>query len=165
MASRLRLGDHPLHPALVHLPIGLWFAVIPWNVLAWARPSPLWWQLGYWCLALGLLAAVPTILAGLVDYLALPRTSPAIDAATAHMLVMLTATAAFGAGWLLRARTGAALPPPAWAPVSELAGAFLLGIGGWLGGTLVYRHGLGRADPAADARPAGAGAGPAGKSR
>lgn len=152
MPSRLRIADHPVHPALVHLPIGLWFAVIVWNGAAWLRPDPLWWQLGYWCLALGLLAALPTILAGFLDYVALAPDEP-VDAATAHMLVMLSATAAFAAAWLLRARTGAALAPPVWALVSELAGALLLAVGGWLGGTLVYRHGLGGAGKPAT-RPA-----------
>lgn len=145
MPARLRVADHPVHPALVHLPIGLWFGALAWNGVAWVRPDPLWWQLGYWCLALGLLAAVPTILAGLLDYLALAPDEPAIDAATAHMMVMLSATAAFAAGWLLRAGTGATLAPPLWAIVCELAGGTLLAIGGWLGGTLVYRHRLGAA--------------------
>lgn len=148
MAARVRLADHPVHPALVHVPIGLWVAVVVWDALAWLSPDPLWWQLGYWCLALGLLAALPAIFAGLLDYLGLARDDPALDAATAHMLVMLTATAAFAAGWLLRARVGAAAAPPVWAFASEIGGVLLLALGGWLGGTLVYRYGLGYADRA-----------------
>lgn len=143
MALRARLGDHPIHPALVHLPLGLWFAVIVWDVVGWLHPDPLWWQLGYWCLVLGLLLAVPTAVAGLADYLALGRDHPALDTATVHMMVMLSATAAFAAGWLLRAHTGAALDPPLWAVAAEVVGALLLAVGGWLGGTLVYRHGVG----------------------
>lgn len=143
MPVRLRIGDHPLHPALVHFPIGLWFATIPWNLLGWARPDPVWWQLGYWCLALGLLAAVPALITGLVDYLALPSDQAAADTATAHMMVMMSATAAFGASWLLRAQAGAHAAPSVWVLACDVTGVALLAAGGWFGGTLVYRHRVG----------------------
>jgi len=44
----------------------------------------------------------------------------------------------------LRAKTGIAVAPGAWALALSFVGAALLAVGGWLGGTLVYRHGVGR---------------------
>lgn len=144
---RVRIAGHPLHPALVHFPIGLWLAAVLWDLVAWWSPQdPLLPQLSYWCLALGLAAALPTIATGLAEFFALAPDDPAIGTATAHMMAMVGATALFGASWVLRARTGAAEAPTAWVLSLALVGAAVLTAGGWLGGTLVYRHGVGRED-------------------
>lgn len=144
---RARIAGHPLHPALVHFPIGLWLAAVLWDLVGWWRPSdPLWWQMSYWCLALGLAAALPAIATGLLEFFAIPAGEPAIDAATAHMMAMVSATAIFGASWVVRAKTGAAVAPTTWALSLAFIGAAVLVAGGWLGGTLVYRHGIGRED-------------------
>jgi uncharacterized membrane protein len=142
---RARIADHPFHPALVHFPVGLWFAAVLWDLVGWWSPQdPQWRQLSYWCLALGLAAALPAIATGLVEFFALPADGPAVETATAHMMAMASATALFGASWVLRAKTGAAEAPGAWALGLSLTGAGVLAAGGWLGGTLVYRHGVGR---------------------
>jgi len=57
---------------------------------------------------------------------------------------MVLAATFFGASWVLRAKAGAAVPPGAWALALDFVGAIALGVGGWLGGTLVYRYGVGR---------------------
>jgi len=62
------------------------------------------------------------------------------------MMVMVSATAIFGASWVMRAKTGAAVTPTAWALALAFVGAAVLVVGGWLGGTLVFRHGVGRED-------------------
>jgi uncharacterized membrane protein len=141
----LRIAGHPLHPALVHFPIGLWFTAVFWDAAAWWRPDPLWWQMAYWSLASGLALALPTVATGLLDYFALPSDGASIDSATAHMMAMMSATAAFGASWLLRVADGVDEPPSTWALGAAFLGAVLLAGGGWLGGTLVYRYGVGRA--------------------
>lgn len=142
---RLQIAGHPLHPALVHFPVALWFTAVFWDLMGWWRPDPLWWQMAYWCLALGLVVSVPVLITGFLDYLQLEPRTAGIDAATNHMMAMLCTTAAFGTSWMLRALAGAAAAPSVWALVAAVVGALLLGIGGWLGGTLVYRHGIGRA--------------------
>ena len=143
---RARVAGHPLHPALVHFPIALWLAAVLWDLAgAWSR-DPLLRQMSYWCLALGLAAALPTIVTGLVEFLSIQPGHPALDVATAHMMTMLCATAAFGASWAIRAAAGAASDPSMWALLLGFLGAGLLLAGGWLGGTLVYRHGIGRED-------------------
>ena len=147
MKMRARIAGHPLHPALVHLPIGLWLAAVLWDLVGWWRPAdPLWWQMSYWCLALGLAAALPAMATGLLEFLALQSDDRAINTATAHMMAMFGATAIFGASWVVRAIAGAAAAPGVWAVSLAFVGAGLLAVGGWLGGTLVYRHGIGRED-------------------
>lgn len=142
---RARIAGHPIHPALAHFPVGLWLAAVLWDAVGWWRSSEtLWWQMSYWCLALGLAAALPAVATGLIEFLALRSDEPAIDTATAHMMAMAGAAALFGASWVLRAKVGAASAPTAWALGLSFLGAAVLAAGGWLGGTLVYRYGIGR---------------------
>jgi uncharacterized membrane protein len=128
----------------VHFPLALWMAAILWDLVGWWQADPLWWRMGYWCLALGLAVSLPALITGLLDYLALRADEPGLNVATAHMMVMMSATTAFGASWLIRAQAGSAFAPSAWAFALALVGAALLAVGGWLGGTLVYHHGIGR---------------------
>jgi uncharacterized membrane protein len=140
-----RIAGHPLHPALVHFPVALWLAAVLWDLVGWWRSTePLWSEMSYWCLALGLAAALPTIATGFVEFFALPSDDPAIDTATAHMMAMAGAATLFGASWVLRAKTGVAASPNAWALALSFIGAATLAVGGWLGGTLVYKYGIGR---------------------
>jgi uncharacterized membrane protein len=145
---RARIAGHPVHPALAHFPLGLWLAAVLWDFVGWWRSGEtLWGQMSYWCLALGLAAALPAIATGLIEFLALRADDPALDTATAHMMAMACAAALFGASWVLRAKAGAAIAPTAWALGFSFLGAAVLAAGGWLGGTLVYRYGIGRDEP------------------
>lgn len=143
---RARIAGHPLHPALVHFPLALWFFAVFCDLTGWWRDNPFWWQMGYWCLTFGVAAALPAIVTGFLDYLTLPPTSAGFNPATAHMMVMLSATTAFGASWMVRTQAGVAVAPSVAALTLALTGAALLAVGGWLGGTLVYRYGIGRID-------------------
>jgi nitrite reductase/ring-hydroxylating ferredoxin subunit len=80
------------------------------------------------------LAAVP----GLIDYVfAVPPRSSAKDRATKHLLTNMTALALFTAA---RAGGNGRRRPSAWSIAAEVTGAGLLAVGGWLGGTLVFRN-------------------------
>jgi len=149
---RARIAGHPLHPALAHFPVGLWLAAVLWDLVGeWRSTEALWSQMSYWCLALGLAAALPVIATGLIEFFAIPRGGPAVETATAHMMVMIGAASLFGASWVVRASAGTAAPGAAALGLS-LAGAAALALGGWLGGTLVYRHAIGREDDRNPAR-------------
>jgi len=139
-----RIAGHPLHPALVHFPIGLWLAAVLWDVVGLWRAEPLWAEMSYWCLALGLVAALPVIATGMIEFFALRSDHPAINTATAHMMAMAGAAALFGTSWVLRAKAGIATAPTSLALSLSLVAAVVLAVGGWLGGTLVYRYGIGR---------------------
>ena len=105
--------------------------------------------MGWWlALVVGLVATGPTAVTGLIDWLAITRRSPLWRTATAHMAAMLAATvffllaAVFGRdGYVDGQMTGGSL-------TLTLIGFATLTLGGWLGGTVVFVHGMRVLNPA-----------------
>jgi uncharacterized membrane protein len=144
MAGGVRLFGHPVHAMLSHFPLALFGTSPLWEAIGLATGQAIWWQLAFWNVALGVAAAVPTAAAGLVDYASLGANNPAERTATTHMLVMLGVVTCFGCSliWL----RPSAVPTGAAALLAAACdGLGLLGLawGGWLGGELVFKHGVG----------------------
>jgi nitrite reductase/ring-hydroxylating ferredoxin subunit/uncharacterized membrane protein len=120
------------------------------DLAARARRQSGWSQTARHMRTLGLASAVIAAVPGLVDYLtAVPPRSSASKRATKHLLSNLMALGLFATA---AARRGDSARPSLWTVVAEMAGAGLLAVGGWMGGTLVYRNQI-----AVDHRYAGAG--------
>jgi uncharacterized membrane protein len=129
---------------LTDVPIALLPLALVWDILAVWQGGDFWWKAAFWTLIVGLIAALPTAVTGFLDYLMLTRDSRAQRTATNHMLVMLTAVAAFAGAAIAQGGPSAASGSRAAVVVGLAAGGTLLtGIGGWLGGELVFRHGIG----------------------
>ncbi len=137
------LPGHPLHPPLTDATIGIYTAATAFGVLgalgaSEANMATAWWL----ALVVGLVVTAPTALAGLVDWLGITWGSPLWRTATAHMFSMLSATvffllaAIFGHGGYVDRDVGAG------PLILTLIGFGLLTLGGWLGGTVVFVHGM-----------------------
>ncbi|HEU6446181.1 MAG TPA: DUF2231 domain-containing protein [Gaiellaceae bacterium] len=134
---------HPLHPPLTDVTIGLYTGATAFGVLSALGASEentatAWWLL----LVAGLVATVPTALTGLLDWLDLSRGTALWRTATLHLSAMVSATVLFliaavvGHGdYVDRTVGGGAL-------VLTLIGFGLLTLGGWLGGAVVFTHGM-----------------------
>ncbi len=143
----LRIGGHPLHPALVHFPIAAWTAVPLLDVLYLTLRNPFWWQCAFWLLVVGTGMALLTMGAGLFDLLALPATSPAQGTAQRHLLLMGSAWCVFIGDLLLHAPGVApSVPRIASGLTLSLAGLALMLAGAYAGGKLVYDFGVGQRD-------------------
>ena len=59
---------HPLHPAMTHLPVGLTIAGFIFIVLAYFFKRPKYAQTARHCAVLALLAAIPTVIFGYLDW-------------------------------------------------------------------------------------------------
>jgi uncharacterized membrane protein len=102
----------------------------------------------------GLIAAIPTIATGTLDYFDLPRRSAARTLATYHLFVMLLATALFAGAWLAQRQGYLDGDVTTLGLVLGLAAFALLAVGGTLGGALAYVYGVRVVDrdvPIADA--------------
>lgn len=126
----MRLLGHPIHPMTVHLPFGMLVASTIFDVSGLFLSAPEWADRSRAVLVLGLVAAMPTVVSGFLDYLAVPVDAPHGRLATIHMTAAVAALCAYGAALF----SGIAF---------SVLGAALLGVTGWAGAELVYRHGEG----------------------
>lgn len=167
MKSKAAIGNHPIHPVLVTIPIGSFFLAFVGDLLHAATPKdPFWYDLSFTCLGIGLIFGVLAAVFGAIDYLGVPMSSRAFHLATWHALLNAFALAAFAATFIVRKR-GNASEGPLWsAAFGLLLGGFaLLAAGGWLGGKLAYEHRVGVVEeppPAPAESPAPAPSGPRG---
>lgn len=137
---------HPLHPMLAHFPVACW-ALASCADLAiprWGEPA---WQLAGTLMALGLLLALPTLLAGLFELIHVPDEPQIMRIVWAHMGCMVVAFVLYGMSLLLRLEEAHIIAPSTGGRVLSLIALGVLLAGGWLGGALVYGHGVGRAAP------------------
>jgi uncharacterized membrane protein len=134
---------HPIHPPLTDAAIGMYtlaaaLAVVgAFGAIEDAAGKGMWLAL-LGGLAAGALAAVT----GLLDWLEIPSGTPLRRTATLHMLVMVTATVLFALAAIVQYdgfRDGRVVTGGL---VLTLVGFATLTIGGWIGGSLVFVHGM-----------------------
>jgi uncharacterized membrane protein len=137
------LPGHPIHPPLTDATIGIYtFATIAAlaDVLGISTNAAThgWWL----ALLAGLVVTVPTALTGLLDWLVIERGTELWKTATSHMIAMISATVFFGLAALLGKDSFDEGNVHAGDLVLTLIGFGLLTLGGWLGGTIVFVHGM-----------------------
>lgn len=145
MRSKAAIGNHPVHPMLVPIPIGAFFLAFIGDIMHMAIPEDrFWYDFSYTCIGIGVVFALVAAIAGIVDYLAVPMSGKAFRTATVHALLNVTLVIAYLISLLLR-RNGAAVADRRWpaALACSLVGLGLLGVSGWLGGKLAYEHRVG----------------------
>jgi uncharacterized membrane protein len=145
----IRALGHPIHTPLTHFPLALWTAAFIGDLVHWKWGGAFWWDFSFWNLVLGSGLGALTVLTGFYDLLFIPeKKTRAEKTAIQHMVVMLTAYCLFGASLYFH-RGGLELAASRQLPALILSGlgTACLQVGGWLGGQLVYRHGIGYHDP------------------
>ena len=131
---------------LVHFPIVFWSCAVVADAIGVFTNVPLAAELGFGTLALGCASGLLALIAGVIDFLDVPKDSPARDTAISHLMAMCSAWLIFLVALALRG-----LPPTTPVPIAALiasaAGFLVMAYGAWLGGKLVYEFGLGTAKP------------------
>jgi uncharacterized membrane protein len=134
---------HPLHPPLTDATIGAYTASAALGVLAALGVDEPNLAKGWWlALIIGLIVSAPTALTGLADWLSITWRSPLWWTATWHMLSMLGATACFALAAIFGHDRYIAGDMGSRTLAATLLGYALLTLGGWLGGTIVFVHGM-----------------------
>src|SRR5688500_6255703 len=145
MRARVTVLGHPLHAILSDFPIACFMLAFLWNLVAVLANRQPWYAMTFWAMLTGLILVVPTALVGMLDYTkVLERRHPGRGTATLHLVANVTATFFFllslvfrgGPGLLVGATKG-------WTFILALIGVAILSVGGFLGGRLVYHHGIG----------------------
>jgi uncharacterized membrane protein len=146
MANPLRkLTDEPLHAPTTHFPMALYPAVVLFDILALTRQDGSVYTHAAFVIMIA--AAVMTGIAMTTGFVHLGRDvdpkSGAWRVAILHMSVQLAAAAILFVSLLLRIGNVNDPQPPTTAIVLGIAGTVVMLAGGWLGGRLVYTHGIG----------------------
>jgi len=145
MKSRLQFAGHPIHVMIVGLPIGLYTAALVADAAYVFTNDPFWFRMAFWCIALGLVGNLGAVVTGLPDFLAIKKEMPAAwNAGTTHLVVGLGLLLLYGINFVLH-NWGTPLPggDTLMPLVLSLGGASLLGLQGWYGEELVFRHKVG----------------------
>jgi uncharacterized membrane protein len=137
------LPGHPIHPPLTDVTIGTYtFA----TVAAFAEVTGITENAGAWgwwiALIFGLIMTVPTALTGLLDWLSITRGTELWKTATLHLTAMLSATVFFALAAIFGHSSYTHANVSSGAFVLTLIGFALLTLGGWLGGAIVFVHGM-----------------------
>jgi uncharacterized membrane protein len=137
------LPGHPIHPPFTDITIGTYtfaLAAATADVLGISTHAAThaWWL----ALVFGLLSTLLTATTGFVDWLRIPSGTPLWRTATAHMVAMLLASAVFLAAVVAGKESFDAGNIETGPYVLTIAGFLLLTVGGWLGGSVVFVHGM-----------------------
>ena len=135
---------HPLHPMLVHLPIGLWLLGGVFDVASWVADEQPWLVRGaFYTTLVGVIGAALAAVPGFVDYGDIRADHSAKRIATWHMRLNLVAVALYALSLVLRyADLDAPRTPVAAGALSLMALAMVM-FSGYLGGVMVYDDGIG----------------------
>jgi uncharacterized membrane protein len=146
-SARAKIAGHPVHPMLIVFPIGLFITSFIFDLVYLAAGDPFWYRTAFWTMLIGFIGTLAAALPGFADYLSLSPKTEARRIATYHMVVGMSLAALYFVNLMVRdwGAIGANRTP--WLPVGlNLLGVLLISVQGWLGGELVYRHGVGVED-------------------
>jgi uncharacterized membrane protein len=144
MASPASIGGHPVHPMIIPFPIALWvFSLIADVIYLW-RGNPMWRDyIAFYCLLGGIIGAAGAAVPGLIDWLSL-KDREVVKIANWHARLNVIALLIFAASFYLRTTSGAGLVSGSYTiPIGlSVLGVILISISGWLGGEMVFKHGV-----------------------
>ena len=137
------LPGHPIHPPLTDVTIGTYtFATVAGlaDVTGITQSSGAY---GWWiALIFGLIVTGPTALTGLLDWLTMTRGTELWKTATLHLTAMLSATVFFALAAIFGHASYTDGNVSSGAFVLTVIGFGILTLGGWLGGAIVFEHGM-----------------------
>jgi uncharacterized membrane protein len=139
--STAAIAGHPIHPMLVPFPIVCFIGALVTDIVYSRSTQIMWSTFSAWLLTVGLVMGALAAVAGLIDFFSSPRLRRS-TVAIAHMVINL-------AVWVIELFNAFVHSRDAWTSVVptgltlSIIAVLLLAVSGWLGGTLVYKHGVG----------------------
>ena len=141
MESKAKLFGHAIHPILIVYPLGLLTTAVIFDVIYLITDNVTWTTVSYWMMAAGIVGGLIAAVFGFIDYLNIPTGTRAKRIGMFHGLVNLGGMILFTASWFLR--NDQPFSPTITALALSFTGAAVSLLGGWLGGELVERLGVG----------------------
>lgn len=138
VVSTVAIAGHPLHPLIVTFPIAFLTGVLGTDLGYWLTQDVFWARASIWLIGAGLVTGVVAAITGMSDFLKIDRVKKH-SAGWIHMVGNIGAMLLSLVNWWIRRGNieGAAFPVGL---IISLVVALLLGVTGWYGAELVYRH-------------------------
>ncbi|WP_035723465.1 DUF2231 domain-containing protein [Bradyrhizobium sp. ARR65] len=137
----LHIAGHPIHPMLVPFPIVCFIGALLTDIAFALTAEMMWADFSAWLLLVGLIMGVLAAIAGLTDFLG-NRMIRAQKPAWPHMLGNLLVLIIAFFNTMVHTRDAWTSVVPTGLILSAIT-VLILPITGWLGWSMVYRHGVG----------------------
>ena len=132
---------HPIHPMLIPFPIAFLAGTLATDLAFRATDNPFWAEASFWLLLAGIVTGLVAAAPGIVDDLSIDRVRRLPGAhvhAAGNGLAILIAIVNVSLRW-----SDPVAGVQGWGLALSLVTVALLGVTGWLGGELSYRHRIG----------------------
>lgn len=136
---------HPVHAALVPIPIGAWIASLIFDIASRVTDggSPGLVMASHWLILIGIVGAVAAAFFGLLDLLAIPRRTRAFRTGITHLVLNDILLAAFVVNFLWRHGEYDEVTQVSGGQIAlSVVALALLAVSGYLGGQLAYKYGV-----------------------
>lgn len=136
--STVAIAGHPFHPLLVTFPIAFLTAALPTDLAYWFTEDAFWAKVSVWLIGAGIVTGLIAAVTGLLDFLRIERVRQH-SAGWLHMSGNVVALLLSSVNLAVRLADPAAAVLPIGLILSAIVAA-LLGVTGWYGAELIYRH-------------------------
>lgn len=136
--STAAIAGHPIHPAVITFPIAFLVGALVTDVVYWITRAAFWAEASVWLVGAGVAMGVLAAILGLIDFVTVERARQH-SAGWIHLIGNLVAMILSVVSLLLRWGNPAAAVLPGGLILSAVTGV-ILGVTGWFGGELVFRH-------------------------
>ena len=142
--STVRIAKHPIHPMLVPIPIVCFVGALLTDLAYWRTANVMWADFSDWLVTIGVIVGFLAAIVGAVDFLSnrlIRAQAPAWPHAIGNIVVLVLATL----NMFVHSRDAWTSVVP-WGLTLSAAVVLILLFTGWMGWSMVYRHGVGVAE-------------------
>ena len=136
--STVSVAGHPIHPILVQFPVAFLVGALLADIVYWLTDDTFWARASFWLIVGGLLGGVAAALTGILDFLRIERVRKR-TAGWAPLFLNVGVLVLTIINLLIRLGNPVSALLP-WGLILSVIVATLLGVSGWYGGELIYRH-------------------------
>jgi uncharacterized membrane protein len=141
LRSTATIDRHPIHPMLVPFPLACFVGTLLTDIAYWLTANIMWLDFSNWLVTTGVILGILAAIAGAVDFFSnrmiraqAPAWPHVIGNAAALILAIFNMFIHTHDGWT------AVVP---WGIALSAVIVFILLFTGWMGWSMVYRHGVG----------------------
>ena len=141
LRSTAHIAGHPIHPMLVPFPIACFVGTLVTDIAYWRTAQMMWADFSAWLLVVGMIMGSLAAIAGLIDFLSnrlIRVQQPAWPHMVGNIVMLLLALL----NTFVHTRDAWTSVVPTGLILSVIV-VLILPVTGWLGWSMVYRHGVG----------------------